>query len=246
MHWITDTTSPRCSPFPPKSTARARCRGTRSATARRSPNSTAPRSTGEPDNVTRQMVYRIAADGAIQDRFEVALQTGSPVTNEASPPSMAGSRGSRHRQSCSSIELINRDESRSDAELSGGRQCHARRCWAFITRGARSVLVLAIMAWRRSRSFGLPKREQVAWAVFVLLFGSARVRGLSALSSLADPTALSELPRPGSPRPCRLRGVRNALPGSVPQRNRDLRLKRMAENAEVTSVNRCSLVDTHW
>ena len=43
-----------------------------------------------------------------------------------------------------------------------------------------------------------------------------RLRGLSHLSSLADPTALSELPRPTLPRSCRLRGVRNALPGSLP------------------------------
>jgi hypothetical protein len=27
------------------------------------------------------------------------------------------------------------------------------------------------MAWRRSRSFGCPKQEQVVWVVFVLLFG---------------------------------------------------------------------------
>ena len=78
MRWITSTTSSGCSPFPPKSTARARCTGTRSATARRSPTSSDQRSTGEPDNVTKRMVYRIAADGAIQDQFEVTLQTGSP------------------------------------------------------------------------------------------------------------------------------------------------------------------------
>ena len=31
--------------------------------------------------------------------------------------------------------------------------------------------VLALIAWRRSRSFGLSRREQVAWGVFVLLLG---------------------------------------------------------------------------
>ena len=37
---------------------------------------TRPSSTGEADNVPKQMVYRIADDGAIQDRFELDLQTG--------------------------------------------------------------------------------------------------------------------------------------------------------------------------
>ena len=31
--------------------------------------------------------------------------------------------------------------------------------------------VLAVVAWRRSRSFGLAKRDRVAWVVFVLLLG---------------------------------------------------------------------------
>jgi hypothetical protein len=30
---------------------------------------------------------------------------------------------------------------------------------------------LALLAWRRSRGFGLSRREQVAWVVFVGLFG---------------------------------------------------------------------------
>jgi hypothetical protein len=32
-------------------------------------------------------------------------------------------------------------------------------------------LILAILTWRRSRSFGLSKREQIAWMAFVLFFG---------------------------------------------------------------------------
>ena len=33
------------------------------------------------------------------------------------------------------------------------------------------TLVLAIIAWRRCVSFGLPRSEQAAWPVFVLLLG---------------------------------------------------------------------------
>jgi hypothetical protein len=32
-------------------------------------------------------------------------------------------------------------------------------------------IVLAILVQRRSRAFGLSRREQIAWSVFVLLFG---------------------------------------------------------------------------
>ncbi len=33
------------------------------------------------------------------------------------------------------------------------------------------ALVLAAVAWRRSRAFGLPRWHQAAWAIFVFLFG---------------------------------------------------------------------------
>ena len=40
----------------------------------------------EPDNVTKRMVYRIAADGTIQEQFELDLQTGSPATDRRDLP----------------------------------------------------------------------------------------------------------------------------------------------------------------
>ena len=39
-------------------------------------------------------------------------------------------------------------------------------------------IVLAILVQRRSRAFGLSRREQIAWSVFVLLFGLPAYVGL--------------------------------------------------------------------
>ena len=38
-------------------------------------------------------------------------------------------------------------------------------------RCAFALPILAVLAWRRSRAFGLSRKERITWTVFVLLFG---------------------------------------------------------------------------
>ena len=46
-----------------------------------------------------------------------------------------------------------------------------RKLWPALLAVIALSSVLAMFAWHRCRSFGLQRREQIAWAVFVFLFG---------------------------------------------------------------------------
>ncbi len=129
-----------------------------------------PWSTGGPDNVTKRTVYRVGADGAVQDRFELTLHTGSPRTNPAlvQMQVLLGLPSPAFLVVVESVFLMRIDQIRS----------YPTAIVALFRTLGPSILavvvlasVLAILTWRRSRSFGLPKREQIAWVIFVVLFG---------------------------------------------------------------------------
>jgi hypothetical protein len=135
-----------------------------------------PSSTGEPDNVTKQMAYRIADDGAIQDQFKLTLQTGSPVPNKQTEAALLA-LGLPAPAILFVVDLL---------IVLGieGMQSHSAAFLALLGSSGPSFIAvfalsigLAIMTWRRSRSFGLAKREQVAWVGSVLLFGLAAYWG---------------------------------------------------------------------
>jgi hypothetical protein len=127
-------------------------------------------SPGEPDIITKEIVFRVANDGTIQDRFELTLQTGWPATRPRSRAlqaalalpvpaillavDLAFAIGVDHVGSFpAAVAALMRDAAP-----------------ALFSIFALSML-LAFLAWRRSRAFGLSGREQIAWVVFVLLFG---------------------------------------------------------------------------
>jgi hypothetical protein len=130
----------------------------------------APWSPEEADKFRRRMVFRIAADGAIQDQFEVALSTGSPVTNK------------KTRALWTAIALpapailfvvdllfvteVDRIQSYPAVVIAMLRGAGPSLLIVIVL-----SLMLGIVAWRRSRSFGLSKRARVAWVVTVLLLG---------------------------------------------------------------------------
>jgi hypothetical protein len=135
-----------------------------------------PGSTGEPDNVTKWMVYRIAQDGAIQDRFEVALHNGSRAETKQVRASMAALAipAPAILVVVDLLSVIGIDRVQSyPAVINAMLGSAGPSLFAVFVLSS----VLAIMAWRRSRSFGLAKRERVAWVVFVLLFGFAAYVG---------------------------------------------------------------------
>jgi hypothetical protein len=117
-----------------------------------------------------QLIYRIGPDGAIQERYALTLQTGPPAK------SMAGAQtllllGVPAPALLLVVEPL-------APFTSDPLQSYARRVvaaalmqWRGLTAVAGFSLLLAILAWRRCRSFGLPKRERVAWLIFVLLLG---------------------------------------------------------------------------
>ena len=143
-----------------------------SATARRSPTSSDDRSAGDPPT-----------------SHQSGWSTGSRPTERSWIGSSFRCKPDRARtnEATSSLlfalalpapAILLRDRAvipdggRSGAELSGGVQCHRSngyglRSWPSCALAS----VLAVIAWRRSRAFGLRRREQIAWTVFVLLFG---------------------------------------------------------------------------
>ena len=184
------------------------------------------RSTGLPDIVYRKFVYRITGDGAIEDQFAIDLQTGSSTPDGATEafqvalvlpvPAILFAIGlflvianDPPQSYPAAVTALLKDYMAQFVDrgpCSGNRPGHP---------GPAEKSCVRPSPARANRLVGL-----------CAPFRSAGLRGLSANTPLADPAAVSELPRSGSPRPCGIRGVRNALPGSFPERNRDLRLKR--------------------
>ena len=123
-----------------------------------------PPKTGEAvsGNVTRTMVYRIADNGAIQDSFDLALQTGSnSLSEQAGFALMALSLPAPVVLLAGELLMAMGDRAPDDARALG----------ASLAAALAISSVLAAVAWRRGRVFGLSRREQAVWVVFVLLFG---------------------------------------------------------------------------
>jgi hypothetical protein len=133
-------------------------------------------STKEPVNRSRRMVYRIAGDGAIQEQFELDLQTGVPVPNKQTEAFQLA-MGLPAPALLVVVDLMIEtgiDEVQGyQATLSALLKNSGPALIAVLTWS----LILAIMAWRRSRAFGLSRQEQITWAVFVLLFGLSAYAG---------------------------------------------------------------------
>ena len=129
-----------------------------------------PRSTANADNVTSVILYRIAADGAIQDRFELALQSGSPATNQAGLQMQVflGLPAPAFLFVVEPLFLMRTDRIQS---YPAAFIAVLGKLWPSLLAVVVLASILASFTWRRCRSFGLPKRDQVAWVVFVLLFG---------------------------------------------------------------------------
>ena len=142
----------------------------RSRAARQSPSSAR---CGRPANQTtsqRQMVYRITGDGAIQDQFALDLQTGSSAPDEATQAFLLalGLPAPAILFAIGLLLVIATDPPQSyPAAVTALLKDSGPRLIAVLALS----IVLAILVQRRSRAFGLSRREQIAWSVFVLLFG---------------------------------------------------------------------------
>lgn len=126
-----------------------------------------PWSTGPQDNVSRQVVYRISPAGAIEEQFPLELQSGSNAPDKPTQaflifltlpaPAIVVAIGVLLEfvidQPPNNLAALLRDTGPS-----------------LIALVALSI-VLVILVQRRSRAFGLSRRERIAWLVFVILLG---------------------------------------------------------------------------
>jgi hypothetical protein len=125
-------------------------------------------STEEADNVSNLVAYQIASDGNIQDRFELSLQTGAAATNRIVQQLLAVLElpSPALLFVVEPLIMMKSDQSYLAALLSP-----LGTTWPSLPAAFVLASILAIIAWRRGRAFGLSQRVRMVWAVFVLLFG---------------------------------------------------------------------------
>jgi hypothetical protein len=128
-----------------------------------------PRSTAEADNVTKRTVYRIADDGQIENTLELTLHTGSRVTDQQKQNVLlaVGLPCPLIQVAIAPLFAVAIDRQGYPAAVS----TMFKEFWPSVVAVLALSAVLAAIAWRRSRGFGLGRRDQTIWAVFVLLFG---------------------------------------------------------------------------
>ena len=129
-----------------------------------------PWSTEGADNIARRMAYRIADDGTIVEQYDLALQSGMLKWSKQHE-AMSLHIGLPAPAILLLIEplfVMGIDQAKS---YPAAVRAVLLSSWPGLMAVAALASVLAALAWRKSGAFGLPTREQVAWLVFVLLFG---------------------------------------------------------------------------
>jgi hypothetical protein len=119
---------------------------------------------------SRHTVYRIANDGSIKDRFELTLQTGVPATNNQTRAFLTAlalpAPAILLAVDLAFVTEVDQEQSYPAAITALLKDSGPTLISIFALSS-----ILAIMSWRWTRSFGLSRREQMTWVVFVLLFG---------------------------------------------------------------------------
>jgi len=157
-----------------------------------------PNQSDEADDVARSTMYRIAADGTIKDQIDFTLKKGSLPRNKQAEAFLLALALPEPAVLFVVDLLLAIGTGRTQVGqlvLVGLRGSSGLALLVVLALSA----ALAIVAWRRSRAFGLPKRDQAAWAVFVLVFGVAAYVGLLLYRRwpirLPCPTCHAEAPR---------------------------------------------------
>jgi len=118
----------------------------------------------------RQTVYRLAGDRSIQDQFELDLQTGTSLLNGRALEYVLAV-GLPAPAALFGVDLFSEmpfDETQSyPATLAALLRNSGPSLIAVLALS----LILAVLAWRRSRAFGLSRKERTTCVLFVLLFG---------------------------------------------------------------------------
>ncbi len=125
-------------------------------------------STGEEGSVSKRMVYRIAGDGAIQDQFELDLQTGSVPKQTQDLVGVLAFPAPAILFAVIPVIEVGIDQIKN---YPAGLEALLENTWPAFSVVLALSLILAVVAWRRSRAFSLSHQERITWTVFVVLLG---------------------------------------------------------------------------
>ncbi len=125
-------------------------------------------SAGEPDSVSKLKVYRIASDGVIQDQFELGLQTGSVPKKVQDLVGVLGLPAPAILFALIPVIEVGINQIK---DYPAGLEALLKNTWPEFSVVLALSLILAVLAWRRGRAFGLAHKERITWTVFVLLLG---------------------------------------------------------------------------
>jgi hypothetical protein len=121
-------------------------------------------------SLTKPTVYRISEQGEVRELLELSLQNGANTPSEQAQLSLMalGLPAPAILLTAQSFMTIAGNQSQRSPAAPG---TFLGQSWPALVAVVALSFVLAAMAWRRSRAFGLSKREQAVWAGFVFLFG---------------------------------------------------------------------------
>jgi hypothetical protein len=131
-----------------------------------------PRKASEPldQSFLKTRLLRIAQDGTIGASLELTLKTGANYESEQSTlflMALALPAPALQLALQSFLALVGEPGHVEPGTLGAMLQ----RTWPSLLAVFALSSLLAALAWRRARAFGLSRREQAVWAGFVLLFG---------------------------------------------------------------------------
>jgi hypothetical protein len=121
-------------------------------------------------NLEPRVVYQIAADGTVTDRTELTLESGMLKWHKQHTASAM--RWALPVPALLPLAepfmIVFIDQEHSYAAAAGSM---FRTAWPTLLGIVALSALIAAATWRRSRAFALPRSEQVAWVIFVLLVG---------------------------------------------------------------------------
>jgi hypothetical protein len=129
-----------------------------------------PGASKQPSGASRSLLFRIGADGTILERTEISLKSGTLVNTdvETQMTMLFALPSPAFLAIFEPLPLMTSDPSLS---YPAALAAFIKQFWPSILGVIAVSSFLALIAWRRSTSFGLPKREQVAWLAFVFVLG---------------------------------------------------------------------------
>ena len=129
-----------------------------------------PWQTDPGENLAPRTICSVAPDGTMRSQTDLTLQSGMPVWSKQQESTLLVAALPAPLvlpiAEWFFVSLINQAPT-----ISAGVRMMIESSWPSLLGVALLGLLLSIASWRRSRAFGLPLPHQVAWAIFVFLFG---------------------------------------------------------------------------